>query len=99
MIDLDVVLIGLEPLQTFFHRRMIAGKAGLPERVHDQPGPVAIRVREQRGVRRSVWPEEPLMAPPPRTERLQGPAAVGLLSALRLRAQRLLLPRCQRFLH
>src|SRR5438046_9612033 len=77
---------------------MIAGKAGLPERVHDQPRRVAIRVGEQRGVRRSVWPEEPLMAPPPRTERLHGPAAVGLLSALDLRDQRLLLPRCQHVL-
>src|SRR5438445_9479565 len=77
---------------------MIAGKAGLPERVDDQPGRVAIRVREQRGVRRSVWPEEPLMAPPPRTERLQGPAAVGLLSALDLRDQWLLLPQCQHVL-
>jgi len=41
--DLDVLLIGLQPLQAFFDRRVIARQARLAERVHDQPGRVAIR--------------------------------------------------------
>src|SRR5207253_7806151 len=71
--DLNALLMGLQPLPTLSHSRMIRGKASLPERVHDQPGGIAIRLREQRGN-----PEARGLARPPRTERLQGPAPIGL---------------------
>src|SRR3989442_977102 len=40
LIDLDALLMSPEPLRPFSHRRMLNRNAGLPERVHDQPGRV-----------------------------------------------------------
>src|SRR5438128_11049821 len=92
LIDLDALLMSPEPLRPFSHRRMLDRNAGLLERVHDQPGRVAIRLRKERGVRGSGRPGAPgRLAPRPRAERLQSPAPIVLLSPLDLRDQRLLL--------
>src|SRR2546422_3014652 len=59
LIDLDALLMSPEPPRPFSHRRMLDRNAGRPERVHDQPGRVAIRLRKERGVRCSGRPGAP----------------------------------------
>src|SRR5258707_1203856 len=46
-------LIGPKPLQTLAYRGMSDGKAGLPERVHNESGRIAIRLGKEGRVQRS----------------------------------------------
>src|SRR5262249_42893303 len=90
--DLNIALVAPEPLQALAHRRMTGWQTGLPERIHDQPGRIAIRFREERSVRRSGRAKRlSRLAPSPCAERSQGPSPVGALPSLKLCDERLAL--------
>src|SRR5262245_42052951 len=68
---------------------MADGQADLPERVDDQPGRIAIWLREEGCIRRAgrlKWYRR--LTPPPGAERLQGPASIIALTPLHLGDER-----------
>src|SRR5205823_14605237 len=86
---LNALLIRLEPMHAPSLSRVVARKAGLPERVYDQPGSEAIGLRPECGLHRSRWVGAPGgLAPPPPAQRPQGPAPIVPLGPLHLADER-----------